>query len=187
MPEAERSSQSDARSTQDVAKTTPSGVCTKSVDEKTNLKQPELKANLLALTTAPATSTTKAETSMALSAYDDSKIAPMAKPESFADSLFHGEFETLGNNKQVQIKPDSPGKLDKPTEARINNKVETEAKRKDTLAVLIQQESVITSGVESSMPDELSSSPSDFSTIKVEAIIEPIPKSLQQQENGNFE
>ena len=141
-------------------------------------------------------------------ALDPVKLAPMAKPESYADSLFQAEFaEAAGGSKPIinsksQASSSGPkGAVRSPTEPVQadttvgNNKSGSQPRRIETTwtssppqappaaAAADVTDSSKRRGVakkwkRDDVDDDDSSSATEFSTLKTEAIIEPLPKSI---------
>jgi hypothetical protein len=116
VPEMERTSQSDAKVTQDVTTPEPSFVDAKPGDSKTEDKTANEKlSSLTTAVTATAATTADTERTAAAKALEPVGLAPMAKPESYADSLFQIELDSaaatkpLSNNNQAVNHSKDPG------------------------------------------------------------------------------
>ena len=117
VPETERTSQSDAKVTQDVTTPELSFVDAKPVDGKTEEKTADEKLSSLttAVTATAASATAETERTAATKALEPVGLAPMAKPESYADSLFQIELDSaaaakpLSNNNQAVNHSKDPG------------------------------------------------------------------------------
>ena len=140
-------------------------------------------------------------------ALDPVKLAPMAKPESYADSLFHAEFEAAGGSKPiinsksqasssgpkgVARSPTEPGQADTTVG---NNKSGSQPRRIETTWTSSPAQAPPAAAAadvtdtskrrgdakkwkRDDVDDDDSSSATEFSTLKTEAIIEPLPKSI---------